>query len=172
MIGSTPLACTTLAKKGAPVTTTARRSNTSGLDLLRLSAADLDDLYRSGKVAAIPRGTGAGTAIFAPGRGVGRILAEITRRTAWQGKVIDRDGSHLVNVVSPLRLRAIKARVYEGGSWLDGAPSIFIDYSTTSWIARWVHDEIREVAPSLYLGIVYIRSRRLPLRFVLDFSQT
>jgi hypothetical protein len=152
------------------VTTTALRSTADGLDLLRLSGAELDDLYRRGTVAAIPRGTGAGTAIFAPGRAVGRILAMITRRTAWQGKVVDREGRQLVNLVSPLRLRAIKAKVYEGDSWLDGAPSIFIDYSTTSWIARWVHDEIREVAPSLYLGIVYIRRRRLPLRFVLDFS--
>ena len=151
--------------------TTALRSTEGGLDLLRLSATDLDDLYRGGTVTAIPRGTGAGTAIFAPGRGIGRMLAKITSLTAWQGKVIDRDGSHLVNKVSPLRLRAVKARVYEGDSWLDGAPAIFIDYSTTSLIARWVHDEIREVAPGLFLGLVYLRRRRLPLRFVLDFSE-
>ena len=151
--------------------TTALRSTEGGLDLLRLSATDLDDLYRGGTVTAIPRGTGSGTAIIAPGRGIGRILAKITSLTAWQGKVIDRDGSHLVNKVSPLRLRAVKARVYEGDSWLDGAPAIFIDYSTTSLIARWVHDEIREVAPGLFLGLVYLRRRRLPLRFVLDFSE-
>jgi hypothetical protein len=84
------------------VATTALRSIEGGLDLLRLTATDLDDLYRAGTVTTIPRGTGAGTAIFAPGRGVGRILAKITSLTAWQGKVIDRDGSHLVNKVSPL----------------------------------------------------------------------
>jgi hypothetical protein len=152
------------------VTTTALRSTAVDLDLLRLSGAELDDLYRGGTVSAIPRGTGAGTAIFAPGRGIGRVLAKITSRAAWQGKVIDRDGGHLVNLVSPLRLRAIKAKVYEGGSWLDGAPSIFIDYSTTSLVARWVHDEIREIAPGLFLGLVYVRKRRLPLRFALDFT--
>ena len=84
--------------------------------------------------------------------------------------MIDRDGGHLVNLVSPLRMRAIKAKLYEGDSWLDGAPSIFIDYSTTSLVARWVHDEIREVAPGLFLGLVYVRKRRLPLRFALDFT--
>ncbi|MEO5838203.1 MAG: hypothetical protein ABIQ73_00750 [Acidimicrobiales bacterium] len=140
------------------------------LDLLGLSGAAFDDLYRGGTVAAIPRGTGRGTAIFAPGRGLGRVLAKITGRAAWQGKVIDPDGRHLVNLVSPLRLRAIRARVYEGDSWLDGGPSIFIDYSTTSLVARWVHDEIREVAPGTYLGLVYLGRRRLPLRFALDFS--
>ena len=96
------------------MTTTALRSTAGDLDLLGLSGAELDDLYRSGTVSAIPRGTGTGTAIFAPGRGIGRVLAKITTRVAWQGKVIDRDGAHLVNLVSPLRLRAIKARVYQG----------------------------------------------------------
>jgi hypothetical protein len=150
--------------------TTIAHHGRGDLDLLRLSGADLDDLYRGGTVGAIPRGTGVGTAIFVPGRSIGRILAKITSRAAWQGKVIDRDGRHLVNLVSPLRMRAIRARVYEGDSWLDGARSIFIDYSTTSPIARWVHDEIREVAPELFLGLVYVRKRRLPVRFVLDFS--
>ena len=152
------------------MTTTAPLGTTAPLDLLRLSGPDLDDLYRGGTVTAIPRGNGAGTAIFAPGRGGGRLLAKITARVAWQGKVIDEDGSHLVNLVSPLRRRAIKAKVYEADSWLDGGRAIFIDYSETSMIARWVHDEIREIAPDLYLGLVYLRSRRLPLRFVLDFS--
>lgn len=150
--------------------TTTARPHTGNLDLLRISGPDLDDLYRGGTVIEIPRGPGAGTAIFAPGRAVGRLLAKITARAAWQGKVIDRDGTRLVNLVSPLRRRAIAAKVYEADSWLDGDRAIFIDYSETSMVARWVHDEIREIAPDLYLGLVYVRSRRLPLRFVLDFS--
>jgi hypothetical protein len=152
------------------VTTTTLRRAGGDLDVLALSGAALDDLYRNGTVSAIPLGTGRGTAIFAPGRRVGGILAKLTERAAWQGKVIDPDGRHLVNLVSPLRRRAIKARVYEGDSWLDGAPAIFIDYSTTSLVARWVHDEVREVAPGTFLGLVYLRRRRLPLRFALDFS--
>ena len=108
--------------------------------------------------------------MFAPGRRAGRALAKITAVTAWQGKVIDEDGSHLVNLVSPLRRKAIKAKVYEGDSWLDERRCIVIDYSKTSLIARWVHDEIREVAPGVFLGLVYLRTRRLPLRFVLDFT--
>jgi len=152
------------------MTTTALRRTGDDLDVLGLSAAALDDLYRAGTVSAIPRGTGHGTAIFAPGRRGGRLLAKLTERTAWQGKVVDPDGRHLVNLVSPLRRRAIRARVYEGDSWLDGGPAIFIDYSTTSLVARWVHDEIREVAPGFFLGLVYVRRRRLPLRFTLHFG--
>ena len=152
------------------MTTTAALTNRGELDLLRLSGPDLDAMYRDATAGAIPRGEGRGTAILVPGRGIGRVLATITTRAAWQGKVIDDDGGHLVNLVSPLRRRAIRAKVYEGDSWFDGGRSIFIDYSTTSLIARWVHDEIREVAPGLFLGLVYLRSHRLPLRFVLDFA--
>jgi hypothetical protein len=61
--------------------------------LAGISGPELDDLYRGGTVTAIHRGVGAGTATFAPGRGVGLLLARITARAAWQGKVIDDDGA-------------------------------------------------------------------------------
>lgn len=152
------------------MSTTALRTSRGDLDLLDLSGAALDARYRAGTVGPIPRGKGAGTAILFPQTRVGRLLATIVRATAWQGKVIDDDGTHLVNLISPLRRRAIRARVYEDRSWLDGGRSIFIDYSKTSRIARWVHDEIREVEPGRYLGLVYLRRTRLPVRFALDFT--
>jgi hypothetical protein len=37
-------------------------------------------------------------------------------------------------------------------------------------VASWVRDEIRQVSPGLYLGIVFLRGRRLPLRFALRFT--
>ena len=151
------------------MTTTQLPAARTALDLLALSGADLDDLYRKNTTEAIPRGTGVGTAIFVPGRKIGRILAKMTTLVAWQGKVIDDDGSQLVNLVSPLRRRAVRANLYQSDSWDDGARCIVIDYSKTSLCARWVRDEIREVAPGLFLGLVYLRKRRLPVRFVLDF---
>lgn len=147
----------------------ALRTMSGHLDLLDLSGVELDELYRAGTTGPIPTGTGAGTAIVAPKSRITRLLARFVRATAWQGKVIDDDGTHLVNLVTPFRRRAIRARVYEGDSWLDGGRSIFIDYSTTSRVARWVHDEIREVEPGRYLGLVYLRRKRLPIRFALDF---
>lgn len=150
--------------------TTALRPSPGDLDLLDLSGAALDELYRASAAGPIPRGIGAGTAILAPKTRAGRLLAAFVRATAWQGKVVDDDGTHLVNLVSPLRRRAIRARVYEDDSWLDGRRSIFIDYSKTSRLARWVHDEIREVEPGRYLGLVYLRHKRLPVRFTLDFA--
>jgi hypothetical protein len=151
------------------VSTIARHTGVE-VDLLGLSGSALDELYRSGTVGPIPRGAGAGTAILVPPRRVGRLFAWFVRLAAWQGKVFDNDGTHLVNRISPFRLCAIRAQVYEGDSWFDGGRSIFIDYSKTSLVARWVHDEIREIGPGRYLGLVYLRRRRLPLRFVLEFG--
>ena len=150
--------------------TTALRETRADLGLLDRSGAALDDLYRASTAGPIPRGIGVGTAILAPATRAGRLLATFVRATAWQGKVVDDDGTHLVNLVSPLRRHAIRARVYEGDSWLDGGRSIFIDYSKTSRLARRVHDEIREVEPGRYLGLVYLGRRRLPVRFTLDFA--
>ena len=151
------------------MTTTQLPGARTALDLLALSGADLDDLYGNHTTEAIPRGVGTGTAIFVPGRKIGQALAKITTLVAWQGKVIDDDGSQLVNLVSPLRRRAVRANLYPSDSWYDGERCIAIDYSKTSFCARWVRDEIREVAPGLFLGLVYLRKRRLPVRFVLDF---
>jgi hypothetical protein len=151
------------------VTTTQLPAARNALGLLAMSADDLDDLYRGGSVGETPRGFGAGTAILVPGQKIGKTLAKLTALVAWQGKVVDDDRRQLVNLVTPLRLRAIRADLYGADSWLDGKPCIVIDYSTTSLCARWVRDEIREVGPGLFLGLVYLRKRRLPVRFVLDF---
>jgi hypothetical protein len=75
----------------------------------------------------------------------------------WQGKVFDPPEGTLKNKVSPLGVRAIRARVYVGDSWLDrGTEAIVLDYSRTSLVARWIRDEIREVAPGLWLGKVFV----------------
>jgi hypothetical protein len=152
------------------VSATALHSTGTEVDLLGLTGAALDELYRRAPAGPLPRGTGMGTAILLPGRRADRWLARFVRMSAWQGKVFDDDGRHLVNRLTPLRRRAIRASVYEDASWLDGRPSLFIDYSKTSRVARWVHDEIREIGPGRYLGLVYLRRRRLPVRFVLEFS--
>jgi hypothetical protein len=44
---------------------------------------------------------------------------------------------------------------------------IILDYSKTSFIARWVRDEIREISRGVYLGKVYFLGTRMP-DFVLE----
>jgi len=58
--------------------------------------------------------------------------------------------------------------VYRDESWFDGKEAIILDYSKTSLVAHWIRDEIREVAPGLYLGIVYWDHDKI-LNFSLKF---
>jgi hypothetical protein len=85
------------------------------------------------------------------------------------GKNFNSSGHDLRNFLSPFRIRLIKANVYKDQSWFDGKDCIVLDYSKTSRIAHWIRDEIREVAPNIYLGLVFWGKRKL-LKFVLVFS--
>ena len=98
-------------------------------------------------------------------------MAAVARLLYWQGKEFDASTGTLRNLITPFGVRAITASVYEDRSWHDGRPCIVLDYSKTSRVAHWVRDEIRQVEPGVYLGLVYWGRRRLPVRFTLVFRE-
>lgn len=130
-------------------------------DLMEMTQAQLDDAYRNAPSGEIPDGDTTGTGIVLPGTWLERMIARFIRWAVWQGKVFDARQGALINKVSVAGIHAIRAKVYKDASWLDGKECIVIDYSKTSVIARKVRDEIREVAPGLYLGKVYWGKKRL-----------
>ncbi len=136
--------------------------------LLDMSKAELDDLFHESPAGETPGGDGRGTVVFAPGSRLSEPVARLAYLVAWQGKVFDPGRGELLNKVSPFGVRAIRAKVYKAPSWFDGDESIVLDYSRTSVVAHWIRDEIRNVGPGTYLGIVYLRRARV-LRFVLEF---
>jgi len=127
----------------------------------RRSSGQLDRLFRQSPAGPIPVGDTAGTALIAPGTPLGAILAPVIRRLAWQGKIFDPATRTLRNKLTPFGLRAIVAQVYPAPSWVDGRECLVLDYSRTSRLAHWIRDEIREVAPGQYLGVVFWGRRRL-----------
>lgn len=138
---------------------------------LDLSREELDEIYRNADAGEIPRGDTRGTAILA-GSLFSRIVAAFARLFAWQGKVFDifaADGESgvLVNKITPFSLTFIVAKVYRDPSWMDGKETIVIDYSKTSFFAKVIRDEIREVEPGVYLGKVWWGKKR-----ILDFALT
>jgi hypothetical protein len=139
-------------------------------ELLQMSGSQLDELFGTLPAGPLPTGRGAGTALLGPGTRGRRLGAAFVRRTAWQGKDLAPDGRSLRNRIGPFGLRAVSAQVDAGPSRVDGRPCVVLDYSRTPWPARWVRDEMREVEPGRYLGIVFLGSRQLPLRFVLEFA--
>jgi hypothetical protein len=139
-------------------------------ELPSLRGSALDDLFASAEAGEIPVGKGDGQALIVTGTSATKPLLALVRLLAWRGKEFDPRSQSLRNLISPFGVRAITADVYVDSSRLDGRPCIVLDYSKTSWIGRWVRDEIRQIGPGLYVGLVYVRSHRAPLRFSLKFD--
>jgi hypothetical protein len=129
-------------------------------EFLKLSGAQLDDIFRRASVGGIPQGEGEGTAIVAPGTPISDDIARFIHIFQWKGKVFERDlnnPSHgwLKNRIGLLGSKAVVADVSKGASWFDAKECIVLDYSHTSLVAQWIRDEIREVSPGVFLGLVY-----------------
>ena len=136
--------------------------------LLAMSQAQLDDLFRASPAGDIPNGAAKGTAIIAPGTKFSEPTAQIINLFGWQGKVFDSAKGLLKNKILAFGFEAIVARVYKGPSWLDNKECIVLDYSDTSIVAQYIRDEIRLISPSFYLGVVYWGKDRL-IHFSLQF---
>jgi hypothetical protein len=127
--------------------------------LLRMNPAELEWLYRQGTTVAIPEGPIRGTAILSPGTRRTRPLSR-GARLFWQGKVFEPGGATAVNRF--IGVRIVRAQVVQGPSWLDGGPALVLDYSQTSRVYANNRDEIRQVAPGLFLGLMYDRTTSPP----------
>jgi hypothetical protein len=136
--------------------------------LLAMSQQQLDALFEASPPGPVPDGAANGSAIIAPGTTYSADIAQAIGVFAWHGKSFDAAHGTLVNLVTPFGLRAIVAEVYVGPSWMDGKDCIVLDYSKTSTLAHWIRDEIRLIAPNLYLGVVYWGKKRL-INFSLEF---
>ena len=137
-------------------------------ELVKMSQAELDELYQNSPIGEIPDGDAQGTAMIMPGTVVANLLMPIIKLLAWQGKVFSRDREFLLNKVGPFQFKLIKATIYRGESWLCDGEAIILDYSKTSFVAQKIRDEIREVAPGVYLGQAYWEKTRV-LNFILEF---
>ena len=104
-----------------------------------------------------------------PGTPLTGALAS-TLRVLWRGKVFFPKSKDLLNRILPFGLRAVRAQAYQGwDGWFDQREAIILDYPKPSVLAHYIRDEIREVAPSLYVGIVYWR-RTKTINFALEFA--
>ncbi len=137
-------------------------------EFLTMSGEQLDEIFRNSPAGEIPRGEGAGTAIVAPGTDISDDIARFVNLFTWKGKVFDPDKGELRNKILPLGHKLIVAKVYKSKSWFDEKECIVLDYSKTSLIAKWIRDEIREVTPGIYLGLVYWGKKKL-IHFALKF---
>lgn len=131
----------------------------TGERLQRMNAGELDARYRAAAPGAQPRGRVHGLPIVSPGSAMGPTMSRVAR-VVWQGKVFRDDGATAVNRF--FGVRAIAGKLSYGPSWRDGRPSLILDYQGTSLVYGRYRDEIRQVAPGVYLGLMYARAKSGP----------
>lgn len=137
--------------------------------LAAMSWCDLEQLYRQASPGTIPAGYTRGRAIYCPGAALTPARSKMSQ-AMWHGKHFCAEDSTLIN--QWCFGRAVRACVCYGDSWLDGQPSIVMDYRGVSHVV-WsnVRDEIREVAPGVYLGLMYYCKKgepRMKIFFALE----
>ena len=135
-------------------------------EFLAMSGEQLDEIFRNSPAGEIPSGKTDGTAIVASGTEISDDIAHCVNLFTWKGKIFEN--GHFINRIGLIEHKLIVAKVYKGKSWFDDKECIVIDYSKTSFLAHSIRDEIRAVAPGIYLGLVYWGEKKL-IHFALKF---
>jgi hypothetical protein len=164
------------------------RTTLHSLDSLAArSSAELEALYRAAAVSSTMRAAdGPLVGRMLAVRGLPAGLATLLRRWAaspsfvWEGKTFqaasDTHGTGVNRVYIPRALGHQNLFPFDtrfGASAIDGKPTLILDYDldvNPSYI-RHIHDEIREVAPGLFLGPAMWKTAKdkvLVLWFALD----
>ena len=148
---------------------------TNPQEFLKLPPEQLDEIFRNATAGTMPDGEGEGTAIVAPGSAVSDTIAKFVHLFSWKGKVftpdpVDPQRATLKNRLLLLGTKAIIAQVYKSESWLDQKECIVLDYSQTSIVAQWIRDEIREISPGVYLGVVFWGKEKEHARKLIHFA--
>ncbi len=138
--------------------------------LLRLSKRQLDDLFAQSPAGDIPDGEGIGTALLWPGTFCGRILAWVARTFFWRGDLFHAKEGYLRSLISPFGFQAMSAKVYKAPSQIDQRECIVMDFRMSLPVPRKIRDELREIAPGLYLGRTVVGQRRT-IQFAISFQR-
>jgi len=131
--------------------------------LQHMSVCELEQLYALAEPGAPPVGCLRGKALVMTGNACPLLSARLGN-LAWKGKCFCPDGAFINRW--PAGIKALGSCAAPGPSWYDGRPSLIMEYPSETPIFRNVHDEIREVAPGLYLGRLY---ERCPCRRFLGY---
>jgi len=121
--------------------------------LAQMDSDALDALFRQGTASAAPVGYARGRTLLVVDANNPRRRAKLNN-VVWKGKLFLPDG----RIINQWAVgRAVEATVRIDPSWLDGQPCIHVDYPTDAPIFGNTRDELREIAPGLFLGRFYER---------------
>jgi hypothetical protein len=98
-----------------------------------------------------PRGDTGGTVLYADGKHP-RLKARL-QGIVWKGKTFHGDGTFTNRWLGGVH--AVSAGVRVEPSWLDGQPCLVMQYAPDAPVFGNVRDELRQIAPDVWLGRSY-----------------
>ncbi len=111
----------------------------------------LEDLFRQGRIGCEPHGPTRGTILYVDGKHP-RFKADF-QGVIWKGKTFHDDGTFTNRWLGGIT--AVSARICVEPSWLDGQPCFVMQYAPDAPVFRNARDELREIAPDMWLGRSY-----------------
>ncbi len=119
--------------------------------LKRMSLCELEHLFEQSSVGEIPVGYMRGQILLLTDARFPRLKASLAG-TAWKGKHIDSDGDFINQWPG---FKAVSGHAAIGPSQHDGKPCIVMSYPRNAPVFGNTSDELREIAPGLFLGRLY-----------------
>jgi hypothetical protein len=122
-----------------------------GPELRKATPCCWETLFRQGDIGCGPCGATRGTVLYVDGK-LPRVKARV-QGAIWKGKTFHGDGTFTNRWLGGIQ--AISAGVCEEPSWLDGAPCLVMQYAPDAPVFGNVRDELRQIAPGVWLGRSY-----------------
>jgi hypothetical protein len=136
-------------------------------ELKRMDACQLEQLFARGQATALPVGETKGHVLLRTDAKLPRVRAKMSS-AVWKGKTFDDDGEITNRWLGGFK--AVSTQAVIGPSAYDGQPCIILEYAPGTAVFGNTRDEIREIAPGIFLGRFYERCPCVKLQgyFVLE----
>jgi hypothetical protein len=122
--------------------------------LQRMSPAELDALFRQSELGKPFAGVYKGRLLYLTDKNLPKVKVRLAN-IPWSGKMAREDGYFTNRWLRDINW--IDSHYVIGPSWVDGKPAVIMEYAPGTPLFANMHDELREVAPGLYMGPVYER---------------
>ena len=119
------------------------------------SRCRLEDLFRHGTAHVPPVGAYRGDILLFTDFYRCPKLSRRLSGLAWKGKHFEEGGTFINQFASG---KALRSCVGAGSSWLDGQPAVVLEYADGTPLFGTTRDEIRQVAPELYVVMLFERT--------------
>lgn len=122
-------------------------------DLKKMNECELERLFGSSPPGPIPHGYARGQVLLMTEARLPKVRAHLAS-TAWKGKHFEDNGDFINQWPG---FKALRGNSQLGTSWHDDKPCLVLDYPSSTPLFGNTRDELREVAPGLYLARLYER---------------